>query len=131
MADKHNLLTRNHLNCSGKLVLSTLIFHTNMLQTQVFLWSIFLLQHMPVPILSAAAHPRRLAGLDSSHRFQGDAGLSTPVVVVLQPVCPTREENKRTTSVLEETAASPLPSRNTGSVTPFEMVCRLHSHEWW
>lgn len=86
---------------------------------------------MPVQVLSAVAHPCMLAGLESSHGFQGDADLSTSSAGILQPVCPTREENMGTTSVLEETAASPVPSRNAGSVTSFETFRRLDVHERW
>lgn len=40
----------------------------------------------------------RLAGQESPHRFQGDAGLSTSSPGVSQPVHPTREENMGTSS---------------------------------
>lgn len=86
---------------------------------------------MLVQVLSVVAHPWRLAGLGCSYGLQGDADLSTSFAGVLQPACPTREENMGTTSMLEETAVSPVPSRNTGSVTPFETFCRLSAHEQW
>lgn len=133
MADKHNLLTRNHLSVSGKVVISTLIFHIKMLWTSVFLLRIFLFPHMSVQVLSVSGgSPGQVGWTRVSPQISGGCWSFSLLCWGLTTSLSHQERKYRDQQHARGNSSFPCPFQSTGSVAPLETFHRrAEHHQQW